>query len=403
MMTSATRSAVGLFLGRWSRKNPQRASTAFKPPSNLKGKTVLRSLNAGSVGVFDQPFQEAANFLRQKAAVPTRSYRDVWDAAHSKMFMVAGAQSEALVKDFQDAVARAIETGSTLDDFRKDFDKIVATHGWQYNGTRGWRSQIIFETNLSTAYAAGRYAKLSAPDTLRQFPGWQYNHSGAKHPRLQHKAWDGRIWPANDPIWNEIFPPNGYRCGCFVTPVSGRAINRKGGYDSIPNLDQLGTDQPAGVDPSFAYNPGHAWLARTAPGPKAVTASEVQIARFVKAALRGKWPDGSWTPVGIARGMTAEALDVASKTEIRLSASTIRSHTHHDKISADTYATLPKWLLENGELVTDANGRQAFVGEYQGKHYHAGVKVVHKNGYDEIYLTSLRRTEQRKIQRLKRK
>lgn len=105
----------------------------------------------------------------------------------------------------------------------------------------------------------------------------------------------------------------------------------------------------------------------------------------------------------MARAIRECPHEVAAKTEIRLSASTIRAHTHHDKITADGYATLPKWLLENGELVTDSNGRSAFVGDYQGKHYHAGVKVVHKDGHDEIYLTSLRRTEGRKIKKLTRK
>lgn len=384
---------MGAFLGRWSRGSPQSASTAFKPASNLKVKSVLRSLMAAAVSVFDQPFEEAARYLRQKAAVPTKSYRDVWDAAHSKMFMVAGAQTEALVKDFQGAIAKAIEKGTTLDEFRKDFDKIVQTHGWQYRGTRGWRSQIIFETNLSTAYAAGRYAKLSAPDTLKQFPGWQYNHSGAKHPRLEHKAWDGRIWPADDPIWNEIFPPNGYRCGCFVTPVSGRAIDRKGGYDSIPALDQLGTDQPRGVDPSFAYNPGAAWLARTAPGPKAVTATEMQISRFVKASLRGKWPEGSWTPVGLARGKMAEALDVGASSEMRLTAGSIKAAEADAVISADAYATVPKWLLKNGELVTDGNGVQWLVGRYQGEVYRAEIEIRRWPGGDAIHLKSLRAGE----------
>ena len=399
-MNSGAQKTAGRLRGPLVRKIPQNASTGFKSPSNLKLPAVLRSMMAVSASVFDQPFQEAVDFLKQKAAVPTRSYRDVWDAAHSKMFMVAGAQSDALVKDFQGAVARAIETGGTLEDFRKDFDKIVKTHGWQYNGTRGWRSQLIFETNLNTAYAAGRYAKLTAPDTLAAYPGWRYNHSGAKHPRLQHLAWDGQIWPANDPIWGEIYPPNGYHCGCFVTPVSASAV-AKGGFDSIPNLDQLGTDQPLGVDPSFAYNPGAAWLAQTAPGPKAITANQVQIARFVKAALRGKWPGGSWTPVGIARGETAKALDVAPKTEIRLSADTIRAHQKHDVITPDGYATLPDWLLKNGELVKDKNGNPAFVGDYQGKHYHAAVKVVKKEGHDEAYLVSLKRSNLKKVTKLK--
>ncbi|WP_375588102.1 phage minor head protein [Hoeflea alexandrii] len=93
-------------------------------------------------------------------------------------------------------------------------------HGWSYNGERGWRTQTIFETNLRTAYAAGRYAQMSAPDTLAAFPYWQYNHSGAVHPRVDHKAWDGLCLAADDPFWQTNYPPNGFRCGCFVTPVS---------------------------------------------------------------------------------------------------------------------------------------------------------------------------------------
>ncbi len=357
------------------------------------------ALMASTAGALDLPFEEANRFLREKAAVPTRSYRDVWDAAHSKMFMVAGANSQAIVDDFKEAIAKALEQGTTLEEFRKDFDRIVKTHGWSYNGERGWRSQIIFETNLSTAYAAGRYAKLTAPDTLATFPYWQYHHSGSLHPRVQHLAWDGKVYAADDPNWNVMFPPNGYRCHCFVTPVSRAGLKRlgKSGPDTSPDLDQLGTDQPLGVDPSFAYNPGEAWLRQTAPGPKAVSAKEANVAAFVRSALRGKWPDGSWTPVAIADKSIAGTLDVAAGTEVRLSADTIRSHMHHDRISPDGYGVLPGWLVRKGRLLTDKAGRHAFVGEYEGKLYHAAVKVVNKDKRQEIWLTSLRRTERRNI------
>lgn len=354
---------------------------------------------ASTASALDLEFSEAIRFLRDKAGVTTRSWRDVWDAAHSKMFMVAGANNQAIVDDIKEAIAKALEKGTTLDEFRKDFDGIVKRHGWSYRGERGWRTRTIFETNLRTAYAAGRYAKLTAPDTLETFPFWKYNHSGALHPRLQHKAWDGKVMRATDPFWDVAFPPNGFGCGCFVTPVSRGALKRLGkdGPDDGPDLSQLGTDQPAGVDPSFAYNPGKAWLAQTAPGPKAVSASQAQTASFVRSALEGKRPGGAWTPVAIVDEAMAKALDMAEGTEVRLSADTIRSHTHHDRITPDAYAVLPSWLLRKGKLVQDKAGRWAVVGVYEEKIYRAGIKVVKKEGKNEIWLSSLRRSNRNQI------
>ncbi|ARQ59196.1 UNVERIFIED_ORG: uncharacterized DUF497 family protein [Rhizobium etli] len=356
---------------------------------------------ASTLSAIDLPFDEAIDFFRQKVSTPTESWRDVWDAAHSKMFMVAGANSKALVDDFKGAIAKALEQGTTLDDFRKDFDAIVKTHGWSYKGERGWRTKTIFETNLRTAYAAGRYAQMSEPDTLASFPYWQYHHSGAVHPRQQHKAWDGRCLAADDPFWKTAYPPNGFGCGCFVTPVSRPGLRRlgKAGPDRAPDLDQLGTDQPLGVDPSFAYNPGRAWLEQTAPGPKAVSADEANVAAFVSSALRGKWPDGSWTPVGVASKDVAVTLEVKAGTEIRLSADTIRSHLKHTLATPAAYGVIPRHLASAGRLVKDQNGRWAFVGEYDGQLYQAAVKVVKKADREEIYLVSLRRANANEIKR----
>lgn len=123
--------------------------------------------------------------------------------------MVAGAATNALVQDF-----------------RRAFDGLVTKHGWQHTGTPGWRARIIFETNLSTAYSAGRYAQATEPDTLAVYPYWRYVHSGARHPRLQHLAWNGRILLASDPWWSAHYPPNGWRCGCRVEVVSARGLKR---------------------------------------------------------------------------------------------------------------------------------------------------------------------------------
>lgn len=241
----------------------------------------------GTIEAVDLPFQEAIDFFAQKTNVGTRAWTDVWEAAHARAFMVAGAASDALVGDFRQAIHKAIAEGTTLAEFRKDFDRIVAKHGWTGwtgEGTdagRAWRTRVIFETNLNMAYAAGRHAQMTDPDVLRVYPYWVYRHSGNPHPRLQHRAWDGLTLAATDPFWVTNYPPNGFNCGCTVEPISARGLARQGktGPDEAPPLDiqprAVGRSgrtalAPAGVDPGFAYNPGLAWKGEVAPPHDAV-------------------------------------------------------------------------------------------------------------------------------------
>ncbi len=62
------------------------------------------------VQALDQPFEEALRFFRQKASVTTRTWTDVYAAAHSHAFMVAGAATDAIVADFR----AEIEKGGSL-------------------------------------------------------------------------------------------------------------------------------------------------------------------------------------------------------------------------------------------------------------------------------------------------
>ncbi|MFZ1326805.1 MAG: hypothetical protein WAT67_12445, partial [Candidatus Contendobacter sp.] len=57
---------------------------------------------------------------------------------------------------------------------------------------RAWRARVIYETNLQTSYAAGRYQQMKAIAGKR--PYWRYRHNDAVvHPREEHLAWDGKM------------------------------------------------------------------------------------------------------------------------------------------------------------------------------------------------------------------
>lgn len=226
------------------------------------------------------PFSEQNAFFRRKLNLPTNGWTDVYQAEHDWAFVVAGANRDALVADFRRAVDKAIADGGTLEDFRRDFDRIVATHGWSYNGGRGWRSRVIYETNLRSSYQAGRLAQLQAGG----WPYWQYEHSDAvENPRPQHLAWDAMVLRADDPFWNTHYPPNGWGCRCTVRPRSEGDLKRLGlSVQEAPEIvwetREIGARSPQGprtvrvpegIDPGFAYTPGRSRLISAIPPERA--------------------------------------------------------------------------------------------------------------------------------------
>jgi hypothetical protein len=215
------------------------------------------------------PFDQAIAFLRQKVNVPSAKWTDILEGAHARAFTVAGATKEGMLTDFRAAIDKAISQGTSLDEFRRDFDGIVQKYGWDYKGTRGWRTRTIYSTNLATAYAAGRWQQMTDPDVVKLHPYWRYRHNDAvKHPRPEHVAWDGLTLPVEDPWWKTHYPPNGWGCQCYVEPVTRRELAASG-PDKAPPSDPrkvaLNTSAgpvdiqvPKGVDPGWGYNVGEA-------------------------------------------------------------------------------------------------------------------------------------------------
>jgi len=82
------------------------------------------------------PFAEQINYFRKKLDLPTGSYAEIYGAEHDNAFVVAGANRLDMVADFRKAVDKAIADGTTLEEFRRDFDDIDAKYGWQVHGRR---------------------------------------------------------------------------------------------------------------------------------------------------------------------------------------------------------------------------------------------------------------------------
>lgn len=215
------------------------------------------------------PFNKAVESFRDKLNMPTATWTGIWQGQHARAFVIAGAMKEDLLTDLRGSVDKVIADGISLEDFRKDFDKIVQKHGWGYNGGRNWRTRVIYETNLYQSHNAGRYAQMQQVKRTRPF--WRYRHNDSvEHPREEHLAWDGKILSADDPWWDTHYPANGWGCKCFIQTLSQRDMDKLGKSkpDQAPPIEleektvgvkgpsPFTVSVPKGIDPGFAYNPG---------------------------------------------------------------------------------------------------------------------------------------------------
>ena len=213
-------------------------------------------------------FSGALDFFRAKQNLPTKTWMDIWESMHDKSFVVAGAMKEDLIADLRKEVDDALDKGTSIELFRKNFDEIVAKHGWDYKGGQKWRTRIIFETNLNSAYQAGRYKQLQAVGERN--PYWEYRHSDhVQDPRAEHVAWDGLVLHKDDPWWDLHYPPNGWGCQCRVFARSERQLKKLGKKVSkAPTVEWVNktigkrSDNPVdvltpkGIDAGFAYTVG---------------------------------------------------------------------------------------------------------------------------------------------------
>ncbi|PIE57146.1 MAG: hypothetical protein CSA34_00445, partial [Desulfobulbus propionicus] len=108
--------------------------------------------------VFDLPFDEATRFFRDKLNIPTETWDELEGAAHAKAFTSAGAWQSDLLADLRRMVDKAVAGGMDIRAFREQFLPLVKKYGWQLQGGGpAWRADLIWRTNITTAYQAGRW------------------------------------------------------------------------------------------------------------------------------------------------------------------------------------------------------------------------------------------------------
>jgi uncharacterized protein with gpF-like domain len=361
----------------------------------LKLSPTQIAFNARGDSKFNKPFSEQVDFFRQKLNLPSEHYDDILKSAHDRAFIVAGAMKADLLNDFKNAIDKAAAGDITFSQWKSQFQQIVQKHGWEgWTGSdtqegRDWRARVIYQTNMATSHAAGRYAQMDHPDVVKRRPYLKYLHSdNVLHPRPLHVSWSGLVLPRNDPWWEAHRPPNGYGCQCRVVPVTADEYEGAAAPDDGVWVKEDRTGQrhviPNGIDYGFDYTPGSS---RATPLADLIDKKLVRLEAPIGAAMMqalkpvvqaelerlfDEWVDevvaagvirkstmlAGWMAADVLAGL-AEASTIPATAELYVEDRLLvgkkadRHTAAGDALTAEEWKAVPKLLADNPQVLLD--------------------------------------------------
>lgn len=213
----------------------------------------------------DVPFREAINDILEREPRLAPGWRRTQEVYTSGGFAAARAASEQIAAKIQEIVETATRRGTSQDLVERRI--LAALRSGDEAAARdlginpaGWSrayADTVFRTLTASSYARGRREQAEDPAIRRVMGGWRYAavHDGDARPN--HLKADGVVAAFDDPIWEQLSPPLGYRCRCSLEIVTRAELRARGVIDRAGNvLTYVSAPDGAGPDPRFVAGGG---------------------------------------------------------------------------------------------------------------------------------------------------
>ena len=190
--------------------------------------------------LFNLPPEKAIEYMENKGYKITGDWREMWEDAHAKAFTISKMTDAELLSESKDIINQALSEGWSSKKAEQELTNLYKKKGWwgkqvitdengeekevQLGSPR--RVRTIFRTNMQAAYSAQRY--LEQLEDVDIAPYFQYIAIMDNRTRPEHAAMHEKIFRYDDPIWETMYPPNGFGCRCMVRSLSAEDVKRKG-------------------------------------------------------------------------------------------------------------------------------------------------------------------------------
>lgn len=104
----------------------------------------------------------------------------------------------------------------------KSFDEFYKLATEKVNVFNKVWQRTEYQSATLISEATSTYNRLKSKTNI--FPYWKYKTVGDSKVRDEHRKLNGLILHHTDPRWNKIFPPNGWKCRCYVVGVMAHEV-----------------------------------------------------------------------------------------------------------------------------------------------------------------------------------
>lgn len=379
--------------------------------------------------------REVIRYFDAKETKPSFDYRDIALEEHAFSWTVAKSTGYDILDDLRGAMREANNRRQPFEEFQRNVIWTLHEKGWwgkkleidpltgeeklvQLGSTR--RLRTIYWANTRTAHAAGEWERTER--TKAFLPFLVYKLSRAERKRPEHEAWVGIVAPVDDPIWDRLYPPNGWGCQCGIRQISRPEAIRLGWReDASPYViaerpwynKRTGETSmlPVGVDPGWDTNPGklrgqnvsrflHDKIDAMPPARQRIAIDDIVGSPILKAMAEGHMPK-SFLPVSQMPAPVVEAFG-ATTAVVRLSSDSVEhivaEHAARG-LTTDDFRSAIAVLTAPAAVVREPGERSArFYGASGGSWWRVVVKSAAAGA--EWWLTSFLRKNEKEARRV---
>lgn len=174
---------------------------------------------------FPAPLETIRKF-RNRVPMTKREWQRLSKRFRDRAFTMAGQTNLDIIEKMKQITFNAIDEGMSVSDFQQMVEKEGARYtgrSWRINldePIARWHTELIFRNQVSAVYNDARKSLFMNKAVSKFVPALQYSGILDTRIRDSHRQLDGLIYEKRDPIWKEIYPPNGHNCRCLVIPVT---------------------------------------------------------------------------------------------------------------------------------------------------------------------------------------
>ena len=174
-------------------------------------------------------YTEALRYAREKRVILPEEFYLLDLNARQYATTVSGLASLDQIKTVINLSNKAIESGSTF----QEFQKVVKESGIELSPHH---LDNIFRTNIQNAYAHGIWTQQQENKANR--PYLKYSSLTDSRVRPSHLALNNIVRHIDDSFWYTHYPPNGFQCRCGVDALTEAQAKKQGITinDDLPDI-----------------------------------------------------------------------------------------------------------------------------------------------------------------------